>query len=67
MILGALSSLAMIMLRDSLLLYFNCVVAVCVLCLFLMMPCVGMQCVGMQCVIVVFPGSSYLLFPSLYN
>ena len=31
--------------RESLMLYFNCAVADCPLCLFLMVPCVGLQSV----------------------
>ena len=41
--------------RDSWLLYCNCVVAVCVMCLFLMVPWVGLQSV-----IVTFPGHTHL-------
>ena len=45
-IFGALSSLAIILLSKRelvALLYFNCVVAACILCLFLMVPWVGLQ------------------------
>ena len=61
--LGALSSLPIILLRERerCLLYFNCVVAVCVLCVFLMVPWVGLQSV-----IVVFPGHTHprgVVFP----
>ena len=46
MVLGVLSSLSKILLRmGALLLYFNCVVAVCILCLYLMVPLVGLQSV----------------------
>ena len=43
--------------RESWLFYFNCVVAVCVLCLFHMVPLVGLQSV-----VVSFPGHTHLLF-----
>ena len=46
MVLGVLSSLSKILLRmGALLLYFNCVRAVCILCLYLMVPLVGLQSV----------------------
>ena len=43
--------------KESWLLYFNCLVAVSVLSLFLTVPCVGLQCVN-----VLFPIHTYLLF-----
>ena len=42
--------------EDSWLLYFNCAVATCVLCSFLMMSLV----ISQQFVIVTFPGQTYL-------
>ena len=55
--LGVLSSLAIILLRKRVLVALLCDVAVCVLCLFLTVPCVGLPCV-----VVVFPGHAHLLF-----
>ena len=46
-VLGVLSNLVVTLLRkrESWLLYFDCAVAVCVLCLFLRVPLVGLQSV----------------------
>ena len=57
----ALSSLAAILLmRDCWLLYFNCVVAVCILYVFIVVPLVCLQDV-----IVAFPGHTHLLLCDL--
>ena len=58
-ILCAISGLAIILLwkRKSWLFYLNCVMSVCVLCLFLIVPWVGLQSV-----IVVLPGHTRLHF-----
>ena len=59
-ILCILSSLAIILPRKrELIVYFNCVV--CVMCSFLMMPCVGLQSV-----IVAFPGLAYFFVETLF-
>ena len=55
MVLDVLSSLAIILRRESWLLYFNSVVAVCFLSLFLKGPWFGLQSV-----IMAFPGHTHL-------
>ena len=54
---GALFVLAILLLRKSGQLFLNCVAAVFVLCLFLMVPWTGLQSV-----FVAFPGRTHLLF-----
>ena len=68
MLLGTLSSLAITLLRKrgreraGSFEYFKCVLAVCVLCLFFMLPWVGLQSAT-----VAFPGHTHLLFQLWLN